>query len=63
MIAAGRRDECLYAGSRTAATVEGGVFVEGGGCRADLGVDGVTVAEYLTFVEVMAQADIHLFVQ
>ncbi len=31
--------------------------------RADLAFDGVTVAEYLTFMEVMAGADIHVFVQ
>jgi predicted peroxiredoxin/TusA-related sulfurtransferase len=31
--------------------------------RADLAIDGVTVAEYLTFMEAMASADIHLFVQ
>jgi predicted peroxiredoxin/TusA-related sulfurtransferase len=30
--------------------------------KADLAFDGVTVAEYLTFMEVMAEADIHLYV-
>ncbi len=31
--------------------------------KTDLAFDGVTIAEYLTFMEVMAGADIHLFVQ
>lgn len=31
--------------------------------KNDLAFDGVTVAEYLTFMEVMASADIHVFVQ
>jgi predicted peroxiredoxin/TusA-related sulfurtransferase len=31
--------------------------------RTDLAFDDVTVAEYLTFMEVMAAADIHVFVQ
>lgn len=31
--------------------------------KTDLAFDGVTIAEYLTFTEVMRQADINLFVQ
>jgi predicted peroxiredoxin/TusA-related sulfurtransferase len=31
--------------------------------KSDLAFDNVTVAEYLTFMEVMASADIHVFVQ
>jgi predicted peroxiredoxin len=31
--------------------------------RSDLAFDGVTIAEYLTFAQVMARADIHVFVQ
>jgi predicted peroxiredoxin/TusA-related sulfurtransferase len=31
--------------------------------KADLAFDEVTISEYLTFMEIMARADIHLFVQ
>jgi predicted peroxiredoxin len=31
--------------------------------KTDLAFDGVTIAEYLTFMEIMANADIHVFVQ
>lgn len=31
--------------------------------KTDLAFDGVTVAEYLTFTEVMLQANMNLFVQ
>jgi hypothetical protein len=31
--------------------------------RSDLAFSDVTVAEYLTFMETMARADIHVFVQ
>jgi len=31
--------------------------------KSDLAFDGVTIAEYLTFMEVMAQADINVFIQ
>ena len=31
--------------------------------KTDLVFDGVTIAEYLTFMEVMSRADIHLFIQ
>jgi hypothetical protein len=30
--------------------------------KADLAFDDVTVAEYLTFMEIMAKADIHAYV-
>ena len=31
--------------------------------KADLAFDEVTISEYLTFIKIMARADIHLFVQ
>ena len=31
--------------------------------KTDLAFDDVTIAEYLTFMEIMANADIHVFVQ
>ena len=58
---------CHATGHQLASAAPGGpavrVLARGFMTQADIAFPNVTVAEYLTFAEAMASADIHLFVQ